>query len=242
LAKLALVTGAAQPLGIGYSSALALVELGYDVIVTGLSKEEISLTPAHDRISAITLDITSDDDVKRVIAGLPRLDALVNCAGRTDENPDEFNPGGGFLKTININLVGTMRMCTEAHDLLARQGGSIINMGSMYSFFGSALWPGYAASRGALVQLTKSLARAWAPEGIRVNAVAPGFIKTNGSRPLWENEEFAEFSAQITGRTPMGRWGEPQEVGDVIGFLCSPAARFVTGVLLPIDGGYTLVG
>jgi NAD(P)-dependent dehydrogenase (short-subunit alcohol dehydrogenase family) len=236
LTKLALVTGGAHPMGIGYASARALLKLGFDVIVTGISDDEIALTPKTAGVSTAVLDVTSDQSVAAIMGRLARLDALVNCAGTA--NLGEFEVAG-FQRTVDVNLVGTMRVCAASYPLLRRQGGAIVNIGSIYSVFGSTMAPGYAASKGGVVQLTKSYAASWAKDGIRVNAVAPGWIKTNMSRMLWEDEAMA---APIAARTPLGRWGDPQELGDVIGFLCAPESRFVTGVLLPVDGGYCISG
>jgi NAD(P)-dependent dehydrogenase (short-subunit alcohol dehydrogenase family) len=236
MAKIALVTGGAHPMGIGYASALALVRLGFEVVVTGISDAEIALTPKTPGISAAVLDVTDDQSVGGLLATLPRLDALVNCAGSA--NLGEFEVAG-FQRTVDVNLVGTMRVCMASYPLLSRQGGAIVNIASIYSIFGSTMAPGYAASKGGVVQLTKSFAVSWAKDGIRVNAVAPGWIKTNMSRMLWEDEAAA---GPIAARTPMGRWGDPLELGDVVGFLCAPESRFITGVLLPVDGGYSAAG
>jgi len=132
-----------------------------------------------------------------------------------------------------------MRMCNAAHPLLAKQGGAIVNIGSVYSTFGSKIAPGYAASKTGVVGLTRSLAVAWASEGIRCNAVAPGWVKTDMARVLWENP--AEHDP-IAARIPTGHWAEPQMLGDVVGFLCSHESRYVNGVLIPVDGGYIVAG
>jgi NAD(P)-dependent dehydrogenase (short-subunit alcohol dehydrogenase family) len=236
MTKRALVTGGAHPLGIGFASAKALVKLGYEVIVTGYSADEIALTPQTDGISARVLDVTSDESIAALVRDLPGLDALVNCAGHA--TPHEFELDQ-FARTVEVNLVGTMRMSMAVYPLLKQGGGAIVNIGSMYSIFGSAIAPGYAASKGGVVALTRSFAASWAKDGIRCNAVAPGWIKTNMSRMMWEDPALAD---PISERTPMGRWGDAQELGDVIGFLCSPEARFVTGVLIPVDGGYSISG
>jgi NAD(P)-dependent dehydrogenase (short-subunit alcohol dehydrogenase family) len=126
-------------------------------------------------------------------------------------------------------------MCVAAKPKLAAAKGAIVNTASMYAFFGAPHAPAYAASKGGVVQLTKSLAVAWAAEGIRVNAIAPGWIETELTKPAIAD---VPRSAGIVARTPMGRWGKPEDVAEVVCFLLSGAARFVTGTVLPIDGGY----
>jgi NAD(P)-dependent dehydrogenase (short-subunit alcohol dehydrogenase family) len=223
-------------MGIGYASALALLKLGFKVVVTGFSAEEIKLTPKIEGLTSRVLDVTDQASIDALMSGFTQLDALVNCAGHA--TPHEFQIDQ-FQRTIDINLTGTMRVSMAAHPLLAKQGGAIVNIGSMYSIFGSAIAPAYTASKSGVIGLTRSFAASWGKDGIRCNAVAPGFIKTNMSRVMWENPELAD---PISARTPMGRWGDPQELGDVIGFLCAPESRFVTGVMIPVDGGYAISG
>lgn len=145
-------------------------------------------------------------------------------------------PPEGFAEVIDINLNGTQRCCHAAHAALKVAGGCIINTASMLSFFGSGHVPAYSASKGGVAQLTRSLAIAWASDGIRVNALAPGWIATDLTSALTQN---SERSAELVGRTPMGRWGEPSDLAGPALFLASPGAQFVTGIVLPVDGGYS---
>jgi len=232
----AIITGGARADGIGWATALALVEAGYEVTVTGATDNEVSQAASHHAIKAVTLDVRDDRAVAKLFESRSRLDALVNCAGTADPQ-GEFSPEG-FARTIDINLTGTHRCCLAAREMLRMSRGAIVNVGSMYSFFGSATTPGYSASKGGIVQLTRSLALAWGPE-IRVNAVAPGWIQTGMARPVFENKEWADA---ILRRTAAKRFGEPNDLAHPIQFLCSDAAQFITGVILPVDGGYSVQG
>ena len=168
-----------------------------------------------------------------MLAGFESLDVLVNAAGvirRDLEHDPEV-----FADVLDINLTGTMRASAVARAKLARAYGCVVNIASMLTFFGGPRVPAYSASKGGIAQLTKSLAAAWAGEGIRVNAVAPGWIATALTQGLQDDPE---RSRAILSRTPMGRWGTPEEVAGGVVFLASPAARFVTGAILPLDGGY----
>jgi len=236
MTRQAIVTGGARPDGIGWASAVALVEDGYEVIVTGATDAEVAGAASHPHITAVTLDVRDDAAVESLFGSLDRLDALVNCAGTADP-AGEYSPEG-FARTIDINLVGTHRCCLAGRAMLKASRGAIVNVGSMYSIFGSAGTPGYSASKGGVVQLTRSLAVAWGPE-IRVNVVAPGWVRTGMARPVFENEE---WSSAIMTRTPLRRFGDPSDLADPIRFLCSDAARFVSGILLPVDGGYSVQG
>jgi len=134
-----------------------------------------------------------------------------------------------------VNLNGTMRLCAAARPLLARTQGCIVNTASVLSYLGGGLVPGYSASKGGVAQLTKSLAIAYAADRIRVNAIAPGWIATPLTQPLQDD---AARSEAIVARTPLGRWGTPTDLAGAAVFLCSPAASFITGAILSVDGGY----
>lgn len=230
--RLAIVTGGTRGIGEGISRALAAH--GYAVIACGLTEAECDAFSPHPAITTRVLDVTQDASVAALFAGLDGLDLLVNCAGIIQRGGKEFEIEA-FRLTLEVNLTGTMRCCLAARPLLAQRGGSIVNTASMLTFQGSPFVPGYSASKGGVGQLTKSLAAAWAPEGIRVNAVAPGWIETDLTRPLVQDPA---RSAPILDRTPMKRWGQPEDIGGAVVFLASDAARFITGTILPVDGGY----
>jgi NAD(P)-dependent dehydrogenase (short-subunit alcohol dehydrogenase family) len=231
----ALVTGGTTGIGLGIASAM--VDAGYEVTASGLTDAQVAAVPQRKHLSAVKLDVTSEESVAAVLAPFHELAALVNCAGVIFRGGAEYDMAN-FQKVIDVNLTGTMRMCVGARAKLAAARGSIINTASMLSYFGGPLIPAYTASKGGVAQLTKALAVAWAPEGIRVNAIAPGWIATELTRGLVEDEG---RSAAILQRTPMQRWGEPGDVAGVAVFLCSEAARFITGAILPVDGGYAAV-
>ena len=236
MTKTALITGGTS--GIGLGIALGFQAAGYQIIVTGVTEQEVQRTQEqHPELDCRQLDVTSDSQVSQCLANLEELDVLINCAGVILRDNQEHTPEG-FHSAIDVNLNGTMRMCYAAKSLLQQSYGCVINTASMLSFFGSGFVPAYSASKGGIMQFTKSLAIAWAPDKIRVNALAPGWIQTELTRPLYEDEQ---RSRQITNRTPMNRWGKPADVAGPALFLASKQAEFITGVTLPVDGGYSIM-
>lgn len=231
-----LVTGGTG--GIGGAIAGAFREAGATVYATGATETECEAARASDSSGAITysvLDVRSNGEVTRLIDRFDDLHVVVNCAGIIrrghERDPEVFNT------VVDINLNGTMRVCEASLDKLAGTGGSIINIASMLSFFGGGLVPGYSASKGGIAQLTKSLAIAYAPKGVRVNAIAPGWIATPLTQALQDDPARA---GPILARTPMGRWGRPDDLRGIALFLTSPHAAFMTGTVIPVDGGYSI--
>lgn len=228
--RTALVSGGTS--GIGLAIARAFAAAGASVTAAGLGTP-----PESDgRLHFAELDVTDTGACKALIATLPQIDFLVNCAGIIRRD-DEFRIDV-FQQVMDVNLTGAMRLCTEAHDKLAISKGAIVNIASLWTYFGGPRVPAYTASKGAMGQLTKSLAVAWAADGIRVNAVAPGWIATPLTQGLQDDPV---RSAPILDRCPMKRWGRPEEVAPPVLFLCSEAASFINGVILPIDGGFLAV-
>ena len=229
-----LITGGTSGIGAGIAAAFAAG--GDQVWATGATAAEVdAAAAARPGIEHRLLDVRDGDAVQALLQSLGELDVVVNCAGiirRGQEHEPE-----AFAQTVDINLNGTMRVCAAARPGLKARRGCIINTASMLSFFGGGLVPGYSASKGGVAQLTKSLAIAYAADGIRVNAVAPGWIATPLTQALQDDPA---RSAPILARTPLGRWGTPEDIAGPVLFLASPAARFVTGVVLPVDGGYLI--
>lgn len=217
--------------GIGAATAEAFSNLGGATHVAGLASSSVQVP---DCASSTELDVRSPAELESYIAAFGRIDVLVNCAG-VSRDRDEWT-ADTFAEVMSINLFSVMTACRAARPSMPA-GGAIINIASMYSTFGAADRPAYASSKGAVVQLTKSLAQEYAPD-IRVNAVAPGWIVTPLSRNLLSDPKASE---PILARIPFSRWGEPKEIADPIVYLASPAASYITGVVVPVDGGYLTV-
>ena len=232
--KVVLLTGGTSGIGLGIANAFA--NQGARVIATGATRAEVDqVNSMNSGIDFKQLDVSTSENIQNFFEKIDTLDVLINCAGiikRELEHDPEV-----FQEVINVNLHGTMRACSAARHFLKETNGSIINIASMLTFFGGGLVPAYSASKGGIAQLTKSLAIAYASDQIRVNAIAPGWIKTPLTTALQEDENRAKA---ILSRTPMNRWGEPEDLAGPAMFLASDDAKFVTGSIIPVDGGYMI--
>ncbi|MEC7907687.1 MAG: SDR family oxidoreductase [Verrucomicrobiota bacterium] len=216
--------------GIGLALAKGFAQAGYQVTASGIGQ----LPDTDESIEFISIDVTDGEAVVEYFEQIKTLNTLINAAGII-RREDEHHPKT-FEQVVDTNLNGTMRLCAAARDALAQTKGSIINIASMLSYFGGGLVPGYAASKGGVVQLTKSLAIAYAKDDIRVNAIAPGWIDTPLTGDLRAD---SKRNQTILDRTPLGRWGDPNELVGPALFLAGQEASFVTGTVLNVDGGYS---
>jgi NAD(P)-dependent dehydrogenase (short-subunit alcohol dehydrogenase family) len=221
-----LISGGAG--GIGTAFARAFRSAGATVTIC-----DIRPPAQDDGFPFETLDVRDDAAVLALADKIERLDVLIHCAGRLIRH-EEHKPDV-FKDIVDIHLVGNLRLATAFRPHLARTKGCLINIGSMYSYFGAAMIPGYAAAKTGVVGLTKSLALAYAEDGIRVNAIAPGWIETEISRRGREDEV---FNGKLMMRLPTKRWSAAEELAGTAVFLASPAARLINGVTIPVDGGY----
>jgi 2-deoxy-D-gluconate 3-dehydrogenase len=241
--RIALVTGASR--GLGAAMARALAEMGADVVLHSSREpardaaEQIA-TACGVRTTCVTADLSQQDAADRLLrealVAWGRIDILVNNAGvirraNASEYPDSF-----WDDVIEVNLGSVFRLCRAAgRHMLERRSGKIINIASLLSFQGGLRVPAYAAAKGAVAQLTKALANEWAASGINVNAIAPGYMRTDNTKALLDDPVRYK---DITARIPAGRWGEPDDLGGAVVFLASPASDYVHGHVLVVDGGW----
>lgn len=224
----AIVTGGGT--GIGRACCERLAADGYRAVAVGLDRDDdLPTTVAFHR-----LDVTDAAAMVALAATETSVAVVVNAAGIILHDGREFEIDG-FRRVMDVNVAAAHLTTMAFRGALAAHAGAVVNIASMWSFFGSSRNPAYATSKGAVVQLTRSLAVALAPERIRVNAVAPGWIDTRLASGAVHNPERAPV---ILARIPMGRFGQPADVGKVVSFLASENAGYVTGAIVPVDGGY----
>ena len=240
--KKALVTGGGRGLGFGMAEGLA--SAGAKVAILGSSAAALK---AAEQLRAKGLDVVGLQGDLSDRAGLPALfdravellggiDILLNNAGIQRRNHCEDFTLEDWDAVLNVNLDAVFVLCQLAgRKMLAQGGGKIINMSSMLAFFGGFTVPAYAASKGAVAQLTKALSNEWASKNIQVNAIAPGYMATEMNTALVNDEG---RNREILGRIPAGRWGVPEDMAGIAVFLASDASNYVTGAVIPVDGGY----
>ena len=245
--KVAIVTGGNGGLGRGMAQGLATA--GATLVIAARNESKTAQTAAEFRdrydvnVLELCVDVCQDDDVQnmvdRTLSAFGRIDVLVNNAGTNIRKAPEALTANDWHTVIDTNLGSAFR-CSQAvyAPMSQASGGKIINNGSMFAIFGGSHVPAYAASKGGVVQLTKSLAVAWAKDNIQVNVILPGWLYTDLTQSAMQ--QLPELHDRVLQRTPQGRWGVPEDLAGTAVFLASRASDFVTGIAIPVDGGYSI--
>jgi len=240
--KVAIVTGGDGGIGLGMARGLA--RAGASIVVAARNPEKSADAVAELQVLgaqaiAIETDVSRESSItalmEQTVAYFGRLDVLVNNAGTNVRLPAQELTLEQWQQVLDTNLTGAF-LCAKAAYPHLRGGGKVINVGSMLSLFGSAVAAAYGASKGGVVQLTKSLAVGWAADGIQVNAILPGWIDTALTRTA--REQLPGLNERVLARSPSGRWGVPADFEGIAVFLASEASAFITGAAIPVDGGY----
>jgi 2-deoxy-D-gluconate 3-dehydrogenase len=243
--KVALVTGGNGGIGLGMARGLAQAGAAVAIAARNRTKADAALAELRGfgaKAAFIELDVLDEaacrGAIGKAVAEFGRLDILVNNSGTTVRKPPEKLTVEEWRLVIETNLTGAFVCCQAAYPAMVRAGGGkIINIGSMMSLFGAPYAAPYASSKGGIVQMTRSLATAWAKDNIQVNAVLPGWIDTDLTRGARAQVE--GLHDRVLARTPAQRWGEPDDFAGIAVFLAAPASDFVTGAVIPVDGGYS---
>jgi 2-deoxy-D-gluconate 3-dehydrogenase len=243
--RVAIVTGGNGGIGLGMARGLAAAGAKIAVASRDEAKSKAALADLGTESCLFPLDVADEASCRAMVAAtighFGRLDILVNNAGMSIRKPAEAYSGAEWRAVLDTNLTGAF-ICAQAAYPAMKQagGGKIINIGSMFSIFGSPYAVPYSVSKGGLVQMTKSLAAAWAPDNIQVNAVLPGWIDTELTRDA--RQQVDGLHERVLARTPAGRWGVPEDLAGVAVFLASAASGFITGTAIPVDGGFSASG
>lgn len=231
--KQVLVTGGSA--GIGYGIGVGFRDAGADVIVTGTRRAE-DYDVDFSGLTYRQLNVRSDEEIAALAAEVDGMDVVVNSAGIAIYGRAEYEIET-FQKVLDVNLTGTMRVCTQFHDMVRDSGGCFVNIASGASFAATPGTPAYNSSKGGVALLTKCLATAWGRDQIRVNAIAPGYVETAITAVVRENEKVYQASIK---KTPLRRWGTPEDMAGTALFLASPFAAYITGQTIIVDGGMSL--
>jgi 2-deoxy-D-gluconate 3-dehydrogenase len=242
--KVAVVTGGNGGIGLGMAKGLAEAGARIGVAARNADKAKKAMQELGPSAEFFAVDVGKEASCRAMIAAaaekLGRIDILVNCAGMAIRKRPEVLSDAEWRQVLDVNLTGTFVCSQAAYPHMQKQGGGkIINIGSMLSIFGAAPNAAYAASKGAVVQFTKSLAVAWAKDNIQVNAILPGWIDTELT--VAARQQIEGLNERVLGRTPAGRWGKPDEFAGIAVFLASDASAFVTGTAIPVDGGFSVM-
>jgi 2-deoxy-D-gluconate 3-dehydrogenase len=245
--RVAIVTGGNGGIGLGIARGLA--EAGASVVILGRNQAKshsaarLIAESTGKKPTVVTADVSRADEIDRGVAEtlteFDRIDILFNNAGINIRKPPQDLAAAEWEKVLNINLTSAFLMAKAVYPAMKRGGGGkIINMGSMTSIFGAGFAAAYATSKGGIVQLTKSLALAWAGDSIQVNAILPGWFDTELTQQA--RQEIPGLHERVLARIPQGRWARPEDMAGTAVFLASAASDYVTGVAIPVDGGYSV--
>ncbi len=239
--KQAIITGGSTGIGLGITEGFIKEGASVAVVSRSADIKKINIDNKKENISVFNIDLADRDSrpdlVNEMISTLRKVDILVNCHGVALPQDSADHSEEDWDKTIETNLSSTFFLCqTVGKHMISNNYGKIINIASMYAFFGGVKVAAYTASKGGVAQLTKALSNEWSNQGVNVNAIAPGYIRTELNRHVWEKD--LKRSQEIIDRTPAGRWGDPEDMAGPAIFLASHLSDFINGVIIPVDGGF----